>query len=237
MIWFRLCSLDINPSNDTILTGSLDGTVRCWDVSTPTCLALLNCDKAVNPRPLIAFDPSGVMFALVSSPWVRMYSLKQLEGGPFLEVNLEESLREVSAHKCSGRFSPTFTSCKFDLNGQYLCIATNQGLTLVIDSFYGRLESVLGDFEINMPYSTEACFTPDGKYVMRGGTDGAIRCWNRKTAALVKTWEHNHTTSVRCLKFNPVMLNFTSTCTNINMWLPKLPSKRESHARNHPVQQ
>jgi WD40 repeat protein len=57
--------------------------------------------------------------------------------------------------------------------------------------------------------------------VLRGSSDGSVRCWNRKTAALVKTWEHAHTAPVRCIKFNPTALNFTSTCNNINMWIPK----------------
>lgn len=224
---FRIVSLDMNPASDQVVTGSFDNTVRFWDLNMPECTAVLTMEAGPKSRPLVAFDPSGKLIAVASVPWVRLYNLAQLERGPFLEFNLEDSLRSVSTHRCQGRLNPTFTSCKFDPTGVHIMLVTNQGLTLIVDSFAGTLETVLGDFEVSTMTATEACFSPDSQYVLRGSLDGTVRCWNRKTAHLVKQWENMHSGAVRCIKFNPVALNFTSTCSHINMWLPKLRSKQQ----------
>ena len=187
-------------------------------------------DPAAKSRPIVAFDPSGQLVVVASAPWLRMFNMAQLDRGPFLEVNLEESLNIYSIHRYQGRLNPNFTSCKFDPTGNYILLATNQGVVLVLDSFNAKIESVIGDFEVNQSISTEACFSPDSKYILRGTSDGSIRCWNRTTAEILRSWDGQHSGPVRCLKFNPMYLNFTSTCSKVNMWLPRLSQEKMDRA-------
>jgi COMPASS component SWD2 len=179
-------------------------------------------------KPIVAFDPDGMLFAMALAPFVRLYNLKQLSSGPFAEFNLEDSIRSVSTHKAQGRFNPQFVGLKFDAKGKHILLTTNQGLVLVLDSFQGTLESVIGDFELSPSQNTEACFSADSTYVFKGSVDGSIRCWNRANASLIRTWDSVHTAPVRCLKFNPIMANFASTCVNLNLWLPRLDTAENS---------
>lgn len=218
----------MSPTSDQVVTASLDNTVRFWDLTNTDCVALMPTDPNAKSRPMVAFDPSGMLVVVASAPWLRMFNMAQLDRGPFLEVSLEDSINAYSTHRYQGRFNPTFTSCKFDPTGNHILLTTNQGLVLVLDSFKGTIDSVIGDFEVNQTISTEACFSPDSQYVLRGTNDGSVRCWNRTNGQLLRAWDGHHSGPVRCLKFNPMHLNFTSTCNKVNMWLPRLnPEKME----------
>lgn len=218
----------MSATSDQVVTASLDNTVRFWDLSSPNCIALMPMDPSAKSRPLVAYDPSGKLVVVASAPYVRMFNMAQLDRGPFLEVSLEDSIGIYSTHRYQGRFNPSFTSCKFDPTGNYIMITTNQGLVLILDSFKASIESVIGDFEVNQTIYTEACFTPDSKYVLKGNSEGSIRCWNRGTTELVRAWDGHHSGPVRCLKFNPTHLSFASTCSKLNLWIPRLnPEKME----------
>jgi autophagy-related protein 16 len=54
---------------------------------------------------------------------------------------------------------------------------------------------------------TRCCFSPDGKYVVSGGAEGAIYIWNIDTSdieAVLKS-QDVHTTHVNCVAWNPNM--------------------------------
>ena len=51
----KVISLQMSPVDDTFMSGSLDNTVRLWDLRSPTCAGLMN----VNGKPVCAFDPEG----------------------------------------------------------------------------------------------------------------------------------------------------------------------------------
>lgn len=200
--------------------------MRLWDLTSPQCAALLRLEN-VATTPLVAFDPDGMRFALATAPFVRIYAMNQLSTGPVAEFNLDESIRSISVHKAQGRFNPSFVGLSYDPTGTYLLISTNQGMAFVFDAINGRMHSVVGEFDLSATPSTstrasDACFSPDSQFVLRGMSDGSIKCWKRETAVLVKTWKGMHHSAVRCLKFNPTMLNFASACNNLNLWLPKL---------------
>ena len=43
IITHRVVALQMSPVNDTFLTGSLDKTVRLWDLKSPNCQVTIHC--------------------------------------------------------------------------------------------------------------------------------------------------------------------------------------------------
>ena len=56
----KVVSLSMSPVDDTVITSSLDKTVRLWDLRSPSCVGVLQCLG----RPVASFDPEGLIFAV-----------------------------------------------------------------------------------------------------------------------------------------------------------------------------
>ncbi|CAB4060058.1 WDR82 [Lepeophtheirus salmonis] len=56
----RVTSLDLSPEDDTFISGSMDHTVRLWDLRAATCQGVMN----VTGKPVVAFDPEGLVFSV-----------------------------------------------------------------------------------------------------------------------------------------------------------------------------
>jgi len=85
----RVVSLEVNPLNDTLLSGGLDG-VRLWDLRSPNCQAFMNFAG----HSLVAYDPSGLVFAVgLQSETIRMFNASSFHSGPFVTYrNLKGTL-------------------------------------------------------------------------------------------------------------------------------------------------
>ena len=51
----RVVGLEVSPSQDLVLSASVDATVRLWDVRSDTCSGLLNLQHKTT-RPAVSFD-------------------------------------------------------------------------------------------------------------------------------------------------------------------------------------
>ena len=105
-------TLAMNPADDTFLSGSLDKTIRLWDLRSNHCqvcicssvqLNILNlylCLQGLmklSGRPVAAFDPDGLIFAAgINSDSVKLYDLRSFDKGPFSSFKLNGSLRYLS---------------------------------------------------------------------------------------------------------------------------------------------
>ena len=64
------------PINDTFLSGSLDRTIRLWDLRSPNCQGLMH----LNGRPVASFDPEGLIFAAgIESRQLKLYDLRTFD--------------------------------------------------------------------------------------------------------------------------------------------------------------
>lgn len=64
------------PINDTFLSGSLDRTIRLWDLRSPNCQGLMH----LNGRPVANFDPEGLIFgAGIDSRQLKLYDLRTFD--------------------------------------------------------------------------------------------------------------------------------------------------------------
>ncbi|CAG2253890.1 CPS35 [Mytilus edulis] len=83
----KVVALNMSPINDSFLSGSLDKTLRLWDLRSQNCQGLMH----LSGRPVAAFDPEGLIFAAgINSECVKLYDLRSFDRGPFATFKLAQ---------------------------------------------------------------------------------------------------------------------------------------------------
>lgn len=171
-----------------ITTGSKDRTLRNWDTTRGYCLKTIDCESSPNDLAVARdnyvvvsghMDNSLRFFDIKNGE--KIHSCTQLHGGQITGVAISSDGRKVISN------SRDKTMKLLDLRN-YKVIHTFQH----------------PNFSTNNNY-TRCCFSPDGKYVVSGGSEGAIYIWNVETAdveAVLKNADV-HTTHVNCVAWNP----------------------------------
>jgi COMPASS component SWD2 len=152
----RVTSLEMSPADDSFISGSIDKTVRLWDLRSPNCQGLMYLNQALTP-PVVSFDPEGLIFAVgIDSQHVRLYDLRSFDKGPFATFRL---VRDPSVE---------WTSLKFSQDGKLILLSTNGSNIHLLDAFQGTLlQTFIGHLNTKK-LKLEASFTPDGQFVLSG---------------------------------------------------------------------
>lgn len=122
----KVISLCISPKKDglSFLSGSMDNTLRLWDVRLSTCHGVMRSAG----RPIAAYDPEGVIFAAgINSENIKLYDLRSFDKGPFITFHLNRE------RDCD------WTGMKFSGDGKKILINTNGRVTRLVDAFNGTL--------------------------------------------------------------------------------------------------
>lgn len=202
----KVTCLCMSPIDDTFLSGSMDKTLRLWDLRTTGCQGIMS----LTSRPVAAFDPEGLIFATgINSESVKLYDLRSYDKGPFSTFKLE---REKDCD---------WTSMKFSPDGKLILITTNGAVVRLIDAFQGQpIHSFVGHMNAK-GQSLEACFSPDAQFVFSGSTDGKVHCWQVETGARTILTSERHTGAIYCCQFNPKYVQMVTSCQNMAFWLPE----------------
>ncbi|XP_013780980.1 WD repeat-containing protein 82-like [Limulus polyphemus] len=203
----KVVTLCMSPVDDSFLSGSLDKSIRLWDLRSPGCQGVMH----LTGRPVANFDPEGLIFAVgVNSQSVKLYDLRSYEKGPFNSFKLPQD------KDCD------WTGLKFSPDGKMILISTNGQVIHLIDAFQGKpLQTLMGHIN-NKGLPLEASFSPDSQFVFSGSTDGRIHVWSAKTGVKTAVLNCDHTGPVQCAQFNPKYMMLASACTNMAFWLPNI---------------
>jgi len=206
----RVIALNMSPVDDTFISGSLDRTIRLWDLRSSNCQGLMH----VSGRPVTSFDPEGLIFAAgVDAETIRLYDLRTFDKGPFVSFNLPQSNPDTD-----------LTGIKFSNDGKKFIVPTTEGTVHLLDAFQGNLlHSFVGlSGNSKSPAFLETCFSPDSQYVLSGSSDGKVHIWSADSGKRLTVIDGMHPSACQNIKFNPKYMMFATGCSNLAFWIPDL---------------
>jgi len=200
----KVTTLCMSPTDDTFLSGSLDKTLRLWDLRSPNCQGLMH----LQGKPVAAFDPEGLIFAAgVNNESIKLYDLRSFDKvqkilffGGYYYVGMYKSNWVYRVLLWTFFFQGPFTtfrfsyekdnewaSLKFSPDGKSIMICSFGSMIRLVDAFHGTpLQTFTGHIN-NQKLHLEATFSPDSQYVFSGSGDGMIHVWNAESG--YKVWK------------------------------------------------
>ncbi|KAA3479553.1 WD repeat-containing protein 82 [Gossypium australe] len=198
----RVVSLCMSPVNDSFMSGSLDHSVRIWDLRVNACQGILR----LRGRPTVAYDQQGLVFAVaMEGGAIKLFDSRSYDKGPFDTFLVGGDTAEVC-------------DIKFSNDGKSMLLTTTNNNIYVLDAYGG--EKRCGFSLEQSPNTTiEATITPDGQYVISGSGDGTLHAWNINMRNEVAAW-NSHIGVAACLKWAPRRAMFVAASTVLTFWIP-----------------
>lgn len=207
----RVVTLCMSPADDTFLSGSLDQTIRLWDLKSDKPIAKLIFQGA----PVANYDPEGLIFAVgINSELLKLFDLRLYEKGPFNTIKIPKPPPNLN-----------WKSLKFSPNGKQILLTTDCEELYILDAFSGQPQHKLTigqKLATPLEYPCEASYTPDSQYILSGASDGSIHIWAacKGTKVAVLKPERSSPEPVQCVKFNPKYMLMASACSRMSFWIP-----------------
>eukprot|EP00824_Muranothrix_gubernata_P009474 TRINITY_DN22080_c0_g1_i1.p1 TRINITY_DN22080_c0_g1~~TRINITY_DN22080_c0_g1_i1.p1 ORF type:complete len:315 (-),score=63.21 TRINITY_DN22080_c0_g1_i1:10-954(-) len=200
----RVVSLEMSMRDDLFLSGSLDQTVRLWDLKTNVCQGLLR----VNGQPAVGIDPQGLVFAVAASNAVNLFDIRAHDKGPFDKFVLP------SPHV-------NYVGLKFGPDGKTILLTTATGGLILLDAFKGnKIQEFPGLASNGTVPGRVATYSPDAQFVLCGSDDGTVHVWSTLTGHEVAVWR-GHIGHVGPVLWNPEFMMAASADVNVAFWLPE----------------
>ena len=107
---------------------------------------------------------------------------------------------------------------KFSNDGKSMLLSITNNNIRVLDA-YGGDKHCGFSLELRHGTSTEATFTPDGRYVVTGSGGGTMHAWSIDRKSEVACWS-SHIGVPCCLKWAPRRAMFAAASTVLTFWIP-----------------
>ena len=177
----QISSLAFAPDGRLLASGSLDKTIRLWDVATGQLVRTL--EGHTNSVWSVAFSPDGRLLASAAEDQtIRLWDVQTGQLLRILEGHTEE-IWDVA-------FSP---------DGRLLASGSLDNTIRLWDAASGQLVRTL---EGHTNSVRSVAFSPDGRLLASGSDDSTVRLWDVQTGRLLRTLE-GHTTRVNIVAFAP----------------------------------
>ncbi|HEY9859571.1 MAG TPA: NB-ARC domain-containing protein [Candidatus Obscuribacterales bacterium] len=177
----RIFGVAFTPDGKTLVTGSLDRTIKLWNVQTGACLKTLQGHTSWVWA--IALSPDGKMVA--SGSYDHLVKLWDLSSG--------ECLKTLVGHPSS------VLSVAFSPDGRWLASGGYEQMIHLWDAATGQCVRTL-QAHANRVWSV--AFSPDGQLLATGGDDFTVKLWNVATGECGKTLS-GHASAVLTILFHP----------------------------------
>ncbi|RVW46582.1 Protein anthesis promoting factor 1 [Vitis vinifera] len=243
----QVVSLCMSPINDSFMSGSLDHSVRIWDLRVNSCQGILR----LRGRPTVAYDQQGLVFAVaMEGGAIKLFDSRSYDKGPFDTFFVGGDTAEVC-------------DIKFSNDGKSMLLTTTNNNIYVLDAYGGEKRCGFS-LEPSPNTTIEATFTPDGQYVVSGGYtrrkwrkykersqlgtrpsfgvgwsgdqcrqcplppqvydrmgsgDGTLHAWSISMRHEVACWNSNIGVT-SCLKWAPRRAMFVAASTVLTFWIP-----------------
>ena len=180
----------ISPDGKYIVSGSEDKTIKIWDIKTGECLNTLEGHE--NFISSVAISPNGEY--IVSGSWDNTVKIWDIKTG--------ECLNTLKGH------SGSVYSIAISPDGKYI-VSGDGTFRLIPQKDFGIIKIwdfksgvCLNTLEGSTRYVNSIAISPDGKYIVSGGSDNTIKIWNIKTGESLKTLA-GHSNSLYSIVITP----------------------------------
>jgi COMPASS component SWD2 len=226
----------MNPGADTFLSCGEDNAVRIWDANSQNCAGRLNLYQPY----LAAWDPSANVIAIASeaAQTILLYDFRNYDKEPFATFDILQHSNAIQA----GSQSRNWNKLEFSNDGKSLLLGTSGHGHMLLDAFEGYLKSYLyrdkggpkrlaagahnADDATEKLYETsgDACFSPDGRYVLSGSRRENVLVWDTLQAMGNTKLKPAHTLEMKAeagvIAFNPRYNFFASADKEVVFWVP-----------------
>jgi WD40 repeat protein len=200
-----------SPDGRTIATGSVDGTVRFWDVASGQCRNVLKDRTGYH----MAFSPDSQ--TLATTGWYDNYNTVRL-----WDVASGQSRKILAGH------TQAIEALSFSPDGQTLATWSFDNTVRLWDVAGGQCRNVLEGFR-----GYHMSFSPDGQTLATWSFDNAVRLWDIASGRCRKVIE-GHTQAIRILAFSPDGRTLATGGVDTRLWDVASGECRKILARHTP---
>jgi WD40 repeat protein len=174
-------SVDYSSDIRFVVSGSLDNTVRIWDVDTGECVKILrgHTDNVFG----VSFSPNNQY--VVSGSGDKTVRIWDVESG--------DCIKTLKGH------TGDVNDVSFSPNNQYVVSGSGDNTVRIWDLESGDCIKTL---EGHTDYVRGVSFSPNNQYVVSGSNDKTVRIWDVESGDCIKTLE-GHTNMVMGVSFSP----------------------------------
>uniref|UniRef100_A0A7S2XFZ4 Autophagy-related protein 16 domain-containing protein n=1 Tax=Lotharella oceanica TaxID=641309 RepID=A0A7S2XFZ4_9EUKA len=209
----KICACAFSLDSTKAFTGSHDRTLRIWDVTTGGCRKKVQCGSAVNYLSVCA--GGNIVGTAHLDASVRLWSARDgQQVASWTDIHTRQA-----------------TSVEFSNDGIYAVTNSRDNTLRLIDIRTYNSIKVFKDPSGKYRNShnwNNACFSPDGKYVVAGSSNSELFIWDVKTGKLAKRVKSEDervtglTGNTTCVRWSPNGQNVVS-CDNLGFvmfWTP-----------------